>query len=140
VAILFAAAVLGWAAAIFVARIEPHFASLVYVAGSIVCHQIPERSFHMAGFQLPVCARCTALYAGAAIGVIVWAVWRPAPFQSPRWARRAVIAAAAPTLITAATAFMGLWDPDNGVRAALAVPLGMTVSAVVMAVLAGELR
>ena len=31
----------------------------------------PERSFHLWGAQMPVCARCTGIYAGAAIAVIV---------------------------------------------------------------------
>jgi uncharacterized membrane protein len=42
---------------------------LSYVIGSLVCHQRPERSFHAAGVQYPVCARCTGIYLGAALGV-----------------------------------------------------------------------
>jgi len=38
----------------------------VYVIGSLVCHQRPERSFYIWGHQMPVCARCTGIYAGAA--------------------------------------------------------------------------
>ena len=36
----------------------PVFTLSAYQAGSLVCHQRPERSFHLAGVQLPVCARC----------------------------------------------------------------------------------
>ena len=42
------------------------FALGVYAIGSLICHQLPERSFHLWGAQLPVCARCTGIYAGAA--------------------------------------------------------------------------
>lgn len=34
------------------------------VAFSSVCHQIPERSFHIAETSLAVCHRCTGIYAG----------------------------------------------------------------------------
>src|SRR5207249_7857568 len=39
----------------------------IYGIGGIVCHQLPERSFHLWAAQLPVCARCTGIYAGAAV-------------------------------------------------------------------------
>ena len=43
------------------------FACVVYAIGSLVCHQLPERSFHLWSAQMPVCARCTGIYAGAAL-------------------------------------------------------------------------
>ncbi len=46
------------------------FAFAVYAFGSAICHQRDERSFHLFAEQLPVCARCTGLYAGAAIAAI----------------------------------------------------------------------
>ncbi len=36
--------------------------------GYAICHRIPERSFHLAGRQLPLCARCTGTYLGALTG------------------------------------------------------------------------
>ena len=39
----------------------------IYGIGGIVCHQLSERSFHLWAAQLPVCARCTGIYAGAAV-------------------------------------------------------------------------
>jgi hypothetical protein len=46
------------------------FAFAVYALGSAICHQRDERSFHLFAEQFPVCARCTGLYAGAAIAAI----------------------------------------------------------------------
>ena len=46
-------------------------AAVAYLLGSQICHQIAERSFHLAGAQLPVCARCTGIYAGFAAGVVL---------------------------------------------------------------------
>ncbi len=43
--------------------------------GYAICHRIPERSFHLAGRQLPLCARCTGTYLGALIGfTTMWAL------------------------------------------------------------------
>lgn len=35
------------------------------------CHQIAERSFFIKGCQMPVCARCTGLYIGQFIALIL---------------------------------------------------------------------
>jgi uncharacterized membrane protein len=38
------------------------------VAASAVCGRIPDHSFHMAGRQLPLCARCTGTFIGSLLG------------------------------------------------------------------------
>lgn len=35
------------------------------------CHQIPERSFFFKGYQFPVCARCTGVFIGEFIAIIL---------------------------------------------------------------------
>lgn len=35
------------------------------------CHQMPERSFFLKGYQLPVCARCTGMMIGEVIAVVL---------------------------------------------------------------------
>ena len=126
----------------------PRFAALVYAAGSMICHQRPERSFHRDGAQYPVCARCLGLYAGGVIGAVGWVIlaglgaWprhRARRFVSSGL-RRAVLITALPTLITVITALIGWWDGSNGVRAVLALPLGAAIAAVVTAVAAGDMR
>src|SRR4051812_17680383 len=54
------------------------FAAGIYAVGQFVCHQLPARSFHLWGAQLPVCARCTGVYLGAAATAVSLAVsrWR----------------------------------------------------------------
>src|SRR5215207_10349032 len=47
-------------------------AGAVYGAFALLCHQIDERSFHLAGFKLAVCARCFGLYAGALAGALAY--------------------------------------------------------------------
>ena len=39
------------------------------VVGYAICHRIPERSFTLAGRQLPLCARCTGTFLGALLGL-----------------------------------------------------------------------
>ena len=56
---------------------HPAFAGVIYKAFSFVCHQIFDRSFHLAGHQFGVCSRCTGLYAGFAVAALVY------PFASP---------------------------------------------------------
>lgn len=40
------------------------------VVGSAVCGQLPDHSFHLAGRQLPLCARCTGTFIGALLGFV----------------------------------------------------------------------
>ena len=48
----------------------------VNLIGYSICHQIPERSLHLAGCQLPLCARCTGTYLGVAVGFATIALLR----------------------------------------------------------------
>lgn len=41
------------------------------------CHQIPERSFFIRGYQLPVCARCTGIIIGYFFAITLWFIWSP---------------------------------------------------------------
>jgi len=44
------------------------------LVGFAVCHRMPERSFILAGQQLPLCARCTGTFLGAMLGLIAMLV------------------------------------------------------------------
>jgi hypothetical protein len=43
----------------------------VYGIGSLLCHQLPARSYRVWSAQMPVCARCAGIYFGAAIAAIL---------------------------------------------------------------------
>jgi len=105
-------------------------ATLVYSASSRICHQRPERSFHLAGVQLPVCARCFGLYASAALGALAaWCTKR----RLDAAACRAVLAiAAVPTAATWGLEVAGVAAFDNGSRAVAALPLGLAAGWVVV--------
>ncbi len=57
------------------------------MVGYAVCHRIAERSFVIAGQQLPLCARCTGTFIGALVGFFGQAVVlrrrRAAEFPAP---------------------------------------------------------
>ena len=99
---------------------------------------------------MPVCARCTGLYLGGALGVLAWAMIAGVRANTSRRAkelatrlvrpRTILIIAAVPTIITLTTATLGLWDPGNVTRAVLALPLGLAIGSVVSAAAAGDLR
>jgi len=42
----------------------------VYTAFSWVCHQRPDRTWHVSGYPLAVCIRCLGFYAGAFFGAM----------------------------------------------------------------------
>ncbi len=54
--------------------------------GYAVCHRITERSFIVAGRQLPLCARCTGMYLGVATAVLYfWLRGRMRHTELPPW-------------------------------------------------------
>ena len=48
----------------------------VYITGDYMCHQHADRSFFIAGNQMPYCARCTGIFLGLAVGFLVAAIFR----------------------------------------------------------------
>lgn len=139
-----------WSAALLAAPTgsAPRLSAAVYAAGSLICHQRPERSFHYDGAQYPVCARCLGLYLGALTGVVLWvavAGVRSAPNPRARWftsarARTLLIVVGVPTLASVGLGMLGVWDANNVLRAAIAWPLGAAIMVVVAAVGSGDLR
>jgi uncharacterized membrane protein len=88
---------------------------------SSICHQIPERSFQLAGEPLAVCARCTGIYFGFALAALVLWMLRIVP---RRMSRPVMIACFLPMALEAigSKGFgveTGLW-----LRAATGLPAG----------------
>jgi|RhiMetdeSRZDD1v2_1073273.scaffolds.fasta_scaffold04514_10 Predicted membrane protein (DUF2085) len=160
----FVCAALMWAAALLLATLvasRPHpappaylFSLFVYVAGSVVCHQLPERSFHLWAAQMPVCARCTGIYFGAALAAIILVARRRGPVYVPAVqrahgassiaggtadtrvghssSRRWLVVATLPTIITLLYEWTTGHTPANWIRATAGVPIGVIVAWVVV--------
>lgn len=83
--------------------------SAIYKTFSYVCHQIPERSFHLAGHKFGVCSRCTGLYSGLAFATLVYPLTRPLTrTETPRifW----LFLASAPLAIDFLLGYFSIWS------------------------------
>lgn len=79
----------------------------------IFCHGIPERSLHLAGVPMPICARCAAIYAGLAVGILIF---RALPVLTEAGARRMLFVAVLPLAIDGLTQLTGLRESTNFIR------------------------
>jgi uncharacterized membrane protein len=130
--VVFLAFALAWLALLVTAPVLPAgVAAALYAVGSQICHQRPDRSFHVVGAQLPVCARCIGIYSGAAIGAMVAIAGRSRGSLAHMSSRTLLIAGAVPTAVTVAAEWSGAWSGSNGARAAAGMPLGCVAALVV---------
>lgn len=53
--------------------------TFLYAFFDPLCHQIPERSFHLLGSPLGVCHRCFGIYTGTWLGLLLWPWLERAP-------------------------------------------------------------
>ena len=79
----------------------------------LFCHGIPSRCLTLWGVPMPICARCTAIYGGALIGL---AAMRLMPWMSERAARIVMYAAATPLAIDGLTQLTTLRESTNTLR------------------------
>jgi len=123
-------------------------AACVYVTGSFVCHQRPERSFQLGGRQMPVCARCAGLYAAAAVAapLALFLVSASAfrfgaasamPAVRARWI---AFTAALPTIVTWLAEYVGSVRVSNTTRFVAALPLGFAVAWLVLGLFPPRVR
>jgi len=107
----------------------------VYGIGSLVCHQLPERSYHIWTAQMPVCARCAGIYFGAVIGVLASTLRTGGVgAQVRRLGPRAILAlAVTPTLVTLVYEWTTGEMPAHAIRAAAGVAIGLVLAWLVVA-------
>jgi uncharacterized membrane protein len=113
-----------WVAALFAAPVA------LRPVCAFICHQRPERSFFVAGAPLPVCARCTGLYLGAALAMPLALV--AGSIVPARRARVTLLLAALPTALTWMIEFAGWMPFSNTARAIAALPLGFAAAWLVL--------
>ncbi len=104
-----------WCAAIVLApvlSVSQAFGSagkLLYDFFSPICHQMDERSFHIAGAKLGVCARCTSIYFGFLAGSLLYPTVRKIrrPAVPDRWV---LLAAFLPMLLDVLSGIAGVHE------------------------------
>lgn len=84
---------------------------------------------------MPVCARCTGIYFGAAVGALVALVapLKRRPNGTVHATRAALIVAALPTLLTLLYEWTTGDMPSHAIRAAAGFPIGVVVAWLVVA-------
>lgn len=123
-----AAAALAAAAFLAGAVGVPWFVGSSPIAGTVVrlfyhplCHQLPERCLDLGAGPLAVCARCTGLYLGGFLGLLIPALVG----RVPRLGLRTLAAIAAPSFLDFGLGLVGLPSLPNLPRLLLALPLGL---------------
>jgi uncharacterized membrane protein len=95
----------------------------IYYFFSYICHQLPERSLHIAGHPFAVCSRCFGIYLGLLIGVAVYPLWRPVAQIEPI-ARVWLFASLIPVTIDWSLTVFGVWENTHTTRVITGLILG----------------
>jgi uncharacterized membrane protein len=110
---------------------HPQFASAIYWAFSFVCHQLPERSFHLDDHQFAVCSRCTGLYSGLALATLFYPLTRSltrTDTPSLRWLLLAVV----PLAVDFSLGYFDIWANTQLTRFLTGALLGIVAVFYVM--------
>ena len=103
----------------------------IYGAFGTLCHQMPERSYFIAGHKFAVCSRCTGLYAGFAFTLLLYPLLRSLK-TTVTPPRILLVLAAIPLLIDFSVTFFGFWENTHTSRLLTGALLGSTTVFYVM--------
>ena len=111
------------AASIFCTWAIAHGASMRWrLAFRALCHGIPQRCLEIWNVPMPICARCTAIYAGLMAGIVLFLIL---PRIQAHLARKILAAAAVPMLIDGLTQLAMLRESTNLLRIETGLVAGM---------------
>ncbi len=116
--------------------------SFFTLIGYGLCHQLPGRSFFAGGFQLPVCARDTGIYAGfVASLVVLWLLHRgERPTRPPRLPVLLLLAAFIGFMaVDGLTSYAGLRESTNTLRLVTGLLTGWSLAAITVPMLNAQL-
>ena len=95
----------------------------IYSFFSYLCHQIPERSFYIAGHQFAVCSRCFGVYFGLIVGFVVYPFIRSLDKTEPL-PRIWLFLALSPITVDWALGFFDVWENTHLSRFVTGLILG----------------
>lgn len=81
-----------------------------------LCHQLPARSFHVAGEPWAVCHRCTGIYAGLWLSALAWAGLSEGTDSLPLEAPLLLGVALVPAAVDWAAGWAGWWTSTAALR------------------------
>jgi len=99
----------------------------------IVCHRMPERTIELAGVAMPLCSRCSGIFGGLALGMLI--AW---PRPSLRAARWGIVGAGALMLADVITQDFGIHPLWHATRLFTGGLLGYIVSVALLAAILRE--
>ncbi len=126
--VIASAAVLIWVGLIVAAPLlsaagSRQISAPLYTFFSYICHQMPERSLHLAGDQMAVCSRCFGVYFGLLFGILIYPLWRTIDEIEPIsrfWLFLALIPITVDWLLTV----FGIWENTHFSRFLTGLILG----------------
>jgi len=106
-------------------------ASLSYEFFSRVCHQLDSRSFHIAGYKMAVCIRCTSIYAAFFLSVL-FSPMLSRTFLAAVPARVLLIASGLPMAVDVGLAALGIHESNVFTRMTSGALFGCALSIVLV--------
>lgn len=103
----------------------------------VMCHGIVRRCLTIDGVPMPICARCTAIYAGLIAGLLLFWVL---PWLTETMARMIAFATAAAMAIDGFTQLLGLRESTNELRVATGLTVGFAFGLWVLCAIERGLR
>ena len=95
----------------------------IYGAFAMLCHQLPERSYFIDGHQIAVCARCTGIYGGFTLALLLYPlIGSLKNTETPP--RSWLILATIPLVIDVSVNFFGFWQNTHTSRLLTGALLG----------------
>lgn len=108
---------------LFLVKIYPR----LLISGSKVCHQQDRRSFHFGIRKYPVCARCTGIYAGQLIGIVLYFTYVPSLYLC--------LALAIPMIVDGFTQLRTSYESTNNRRLITGLLFGYAAISVVIQII-----
>lgn len=109
---------------LFAANRATGISSPLYHLFSFICHQIPERSFHLGDHQLAVCSRCFGVYFGLLLGLAIYPLWRSIENIDPL-PRIWLFASMVPIAVDWSLGVFGIWENNHASRFITGLILGV---------------
>ena len=101
--------------------------ALTWLFFGLTCHQIPERSFHLFGHPFAVCARCTGIYFGFLLSVIIYPIFKKwGRHKLPSW--KWLFWAALPAGLEFILSKLGILDTGLILKSVSGIIIGGTVA------------
>jgi uncharacterized membrane protein len=111
------------AAPIAAATQHEQVAQVLYRSFATVCHQLPERSYFIAGHKLAICSRCLGLYAGFGLTFLIYPLFRSLrTISTPP--RKWLLLAALPLAVDFSLTFVEIWENTHTTRLLTGLLLG----------------